>query len=218
MTGTVVSVRDAWPRVQAPMRILLALPVVSLSTPIELYRLHHKCNEWLDERPEPLRLEHQRDHRIRIKLVTHCLTEGLPCHTPFCTDEECVLCGIHWEIAVATHLLVSLLDAPQVRGKTAMAWERLRQIKSDFPILKAWPHGPFSTSLIKSFQHWSRLFFMPCLKAAFALFHASCSITFPFERVNFRRAARNSRRMAANWSFHQYIEPLACLRLRRGIE
>ena len=52
---------------------------------------------------------------------SHCLTEGLPCHTPFCADKECVLCIIHREIAVATHLLVSLLKAPQVRVKTAMA-------------------------------------------------------------------------------------------------
>ena len=49
-------------------------------------------------------------------------------------------------------------------------------------------------------------------------FHASCSIASPFERVDFRRAARHSWRRAVNWSFHQYIEPLACLRLQRGIE
>ena len=59
---------------------------------------------------------------------------------------------------------------------------------------------------------------MPRFKAAFALFHASCSRESAFERVNLCRAARHSRRRAANWSFHQYIEPLACLRLRRGIE
>ena len=39
-------------------------------------------------------------------------------------------------------------------------------------ILKARPHGSFSTSPIKSFQHCRRLFFMPRLRAAFALFHA----------------------------------------------
>ena len=32
------------------MRFLLALPVVTLSTPIKLPRLHHKCDECLDER------------------------------------------------------------------------------------------------------------------------------------------------------------------------
>ena len=59
---------------------------------------------------------------------------------------------------------------------------------------------------------------MPRLKAAFAPFHASCSRTSSFERVIFHRAARHTQRRAANWSFHQYIETLACLRLRRGIE
>ena len=59
---------------------------------------------------------------------------------------------------------------------------------------------------------------MPRHKAAFAPFHASCGIASLFERVNFRRDARHSRRRAARWSFHQYIEPLACLRLRRDIE
>ena len=73
-------------------------------------------------------------------------------------------------------------------------------------ILKARPHWSFSTSTIKSFQHWSRLSFMPCLRADFAFFHASCSRVLPFERVNLRRAARHSRRRTDNWSFHQYIE------------
>ena len=58
---------------------------------------------------------------VRSELGTHCLIEGLPCHTPFCSEEEYVLCIIHREIAVATHLLVSLLKAPQVRIKTVMA-------------------------------------------------------------------------------------------------
>ena len=103
------------------MRFLLALPVVSLPAPIELSLSHYKCDELLDERPKPLRLEHQRDHRVRGELGTHCLTEGLPCRAPLCADEECVLCIIHRGIAVITHLLVSLLKALQVRFKTAMA-------------------------------------------------------------------------------------------------
>ena len=52
-----------------------------------------------------------------------------------------MLCGIHREIAVATRLLVSLLEAPQVRVKTAIARERLRQIKADFPVLSVQPDG-----------------------------------------------------------------------------
>ena len=73
-------------------------------------------------------------------LGTHCLTEGLSYHTSFCADEERVLRGIHREIAVAKHL-VSLPEAPQVRVKTAMAWERLRQLKADFHVLSVQPGG-----------------------------------------------------------------------------
>ena len=133
--------QGAEPRVEAPMRFLLALPVVTLSTPIKLPRLHHKCDEWLDEHQEQFRLEHERDHRVRSKLGTHRLTEDLPSHTPFFADEECVLRVIHREIAVATRLLVSLLKATQVRVETAMARERLRQIKADFPVLSVQPGG-----------------------------------------------------------------------------
>ena len=39
--------------------------------------------------------------------------------------------------------------------------------------LKARPYGSFSTSPIKSLPHWSRLFFMTCLRA---VFHTSCSM------------------------------------------
>ena len=40
-------------------------------------------------------------------------------------------------------------------------------------ILKARPHGSFLTPPIKSYPHWSRLLFMPCLRAVLAVFHAS---------------------------------------------
>ena len=59
---------------------------------------------------------------------------------------------------------------------------------------------------------------MPRIKAAFFLFHDSCSRESPFKRVNFHRTARHSRCRVANWSFHQYNESLACLRFQRGIE
>ena len=52
-----------------------------------------------------------------------------------------MFCGIYREIAVATRLLVSLLKAPQVHVETAMARERLRQIKADFPVLSIQPGG-----------------------------------------------------------------------------
>ena len=73
-------------------------------------------------------------------------------------------------------------------------------------ILKVRSYGSFSTSQITSFQHWSRLFFMPCLRADFAIFHASCSRKSPFKRVNVHSAARHFRRRTDNWPFHQYIE------------
>ena len=76
----------------------------------------------------------------------------------------------------------------------------------------------FSTSPIKSFQHWSLLFFMPCLRADFAILHASRSRESPFERMNLRRAARHSRRRTGNWSSHQYIEAPERLCPQRGIE
>ena len=73
-------------------------------------------------------------------------------------------------------------------------------------IWKARPHGSFSTSPIKFFQHWSQVFFMPCLKADFAFFHASRSRESPFGRVNLRCAVMHFRRRTDNWSFYQYIE------------
>ena len=85
-------------------------------------------------------------------------------------------------------------------------------------ILKARPHGSFSTSPIKSFKHSSRLFFMPCLGADFAFNHASRSRGSPFYRVNLRRAVRHFRRRTDNWSFHQYIESPVCPRPRRVME
>ena len=59
---------------------------------------------------------------------------------------------------------------------------------------------------------------MPCLRANFAFFHASCSRGSPFERVNFRRAVRHFRRRTYNSSFHQYIESPVRPCPRRGME
>ena len=73
-------------------------------------------------------------------------------------------------------------------------------------ILEARPHGSLSTSPIKAFQHWSRLFFMPYLRAYFAFFHASHIRGSLFEQANHRCAVRHFRRRTDNWSFHQYIE------------
>ena len=114
------------------MRFLLALPFVTLPTLIKFSRLYYKCDESLDERPDPSRLERQRNHRVRDELSTHCLADGDPCHAPLCADEESVLRIIQRGIAVTTHLLASLFRAPQVRAKTAMALERLRQMEASF--------------------------------------------------------------------------------------
>ena len=74
-------------------------------------------------------------------------------------------------------------------------------------ILEVKPHGSFSTSLIKYFQHRSWLFFMPCLRDDFAIFNASRSRESPFERVNLRRAVRHSWSRTDNWSFLATISP-----------
>ena len=69
----------------------------------------------------------------------------------FCADEECVLRIIHMGIAVVTHLLVSLLEAPQVRVKTESARERLRQIQADFPVLFFQPGGELRDQVVGPF-------------------------------------------------------------------
>ena len=104
------------------------------------------------------------------------------------------------------------------RSALSRPWVFLLVTSLFVTILKARPHGSFSTSLIKSFEHWSRLFFMPCLRAGFAFFHASRSRGSPFERVNLRRVVRHFRRRTDNWSFHQYIESPVRPCQQRGME
>ena len=62
-------------------------------------------------------LEHERSHRVRSELSTHCPTNGLPCHAPLGADKEYVLCIIHMGTAVSTRLIVCLFKALQVRIK-----------------------------------------------------------------------------------------------------
>ena len=61
-------------------------------------------------------------------------------------------------------------------------------------------------------------FFMPCLRADFAFFHASRSRGSPFERVKLRRVVRHIRRRTDNRSFHQYIESSVLVYPRRCME
>ena len=85
-------------------------------------------------------------------------------------------------------------------------------------ILKARPHWSFLTSQIKSFQHSSLLFFMPCPRADFGFFHASRSRGPLFKRVNLRHAVRHFRRRTDSWSLNQYIDFQARPCLRQGLE
>ena len=50
-------------------------------------------------------------------------------------DKECMLCIVHKGPAVATRLIVSFLEALQVRIKATMARKRLRQVKADLSVL-----------------------------------------------------------------------------------
>ena len=112
-------------------------------TPIELPRLHHQGGEWLDKHPFLFRLEHEGDHRVRGELCAHCPTDSLPCHAPPGIDKECVLCIVHKGSAVATRLIVSFLEALQVRIKATMAQKRLRQVKADLAVLSIQPSEIF---------------------------------------------------------------------------
>ena len=58
-----------------------------------------------------------------------------PFPPPPVTDKECVHCIFHKGTAVATRLIVSFLEALQVRIKATMARKRLRQVKADLTVL-----------------------------------------------------------------------------------
>ena len=128
LTWTTKSAHDAGPRVQAPMRFLLAIVVAALCTPIELPRLNHQGDKWLDKHPYLFRLEHERDHRVRSELCAHCPTDSHPFRAPPGTDKEYVLCIFQKGPTVATRLIVSFLEAVQVRIKATIA--RKRQVAS----------------------------------------------------------------------------------------
>ena len=87
--------------------------------------------------PENLKLEHQRNHRVKSEFSTHRPTNDLPCWAPAGTD--CFFCIIHRGTAVATRLIVSFLKVLQVRIKAAMSRKRLRQVEADFTLLSIQP-------------------------------------------------------------------------------
>ena len=60
---------------------------------------------------------------------------------------------------------------------------------------------------------------MPCLRADFAFFHASCGRGSSFERVNLFRAVRHSRRRTYNWSLSTTVDyPSLLVPARRAQE
>ena len=82
-------------------------------------------------------------------------------------------------------------------------------------ILKGWPHGFFLISPIRSFQQRIRLFFMPRVRANFAVFHAMSSAASPDEWENFRRAVKNHKgwfRESLIWLFFSLMGSLTMYR------
>ena len=86
-------------------------------------------------------MEHERHHRVRGELCAYFPTDSPSYHAPPGTEKECMLCIVHKGSAVATRLVVSLLEALQVRIKAAMALKRLRQVKADLTVLSIQPGG-----------------------------------------------------------------------------
>ena len=134
---------------------------------------------------------------------------------PYLAQTKSVLCIFHMGTAVTTRLIVSFLEALQVRIKATMARKRLRQVKADLTVLFIQPGGELRD---QTMCQSPGLVTMPCLRADFAFFHASYSRGTLFERVNLRRTVRHFRRRTDNWSFHQYIESPVRPCPRRGVE
>ena len=131
------------------MRFLLVHPIFLFPMPIELSRLITSVTN--DLMSIQIRSDWSiRDHRFKSKFGTHCLTNGLVYHAPLNADEEYVLRIIHREIAVATRLLVSLVETPQVRVETAITWERLPglpQVRKVRGMVVVWKRSRFSQEI-----------------------------------------------------------------------
>ena len=123
------------------MRFLLVPVVSALCTPIELPLLYHQGDECLDKYPFWFRLEHERDHHVRGELCARFPTDSLFCHIPPGTEKECVLCIVHKGSAVATRLVVTSLEALQVRIEATIARKRLRKVRADLTVLSIQPGG-----------------------------------------------------------------------------
>ena len=68
-------------------------------------------------------------------------TDSLPFSAPPGTDKERVLCIVHKGSAVATRLIISFLEALQVRIEATMARKLLCQVKADLTVLSIQPGG-----------------------------------------------------------------------------
>ena len=108
--------REYRPRCDFYWPPLLPRPARPLSSHVFITRVTndsisiHICSDWS-----------MRDHRVRSELCAHCPTTNLPFRVPPGTDKECMLCIFHKGPAVATRLIVSFLEALQVRIKATMA-------------------------------------------------------------------------------------------------
>ena len=85
---------------------------------------------------------HEGNHRVMSELCAHCTTDSLSCNALTGTDKECVLCILHKGSAVATRLIVSFLEALQVRIKSTMAQKRLCQKKAELAVPPCEPCSP----------------------------------------------------------------------------
>ena len=72
-------------------------------------------------------------------MCAHCPTDSLPFRALPGTDKECVLCIFHKGSKVVTRLIVSFLEALQVRIKATMARKCLLQVKADLTVLSIQP-------------------------------------------------------------------------------
>ena len=129
----------------------------------------HICSDWI-----------MRETIVsREWVVRYCPTDSLAVGAPSGTDKECVLCIFHNGYAVATRLIVSFLEALQVRIKATMSRKRLRQVKTDLTVFSIQPGGELWVQRCVHLPDWS-----PCHLVC----HFSTSLRFPSLRMAFARA------------------------------
>ena len=123
------------------MRLLLALVVAALRTPIELLVFItrvtndsisiHICSDWSMRETIVSGVSCAPTTRRRASLSAPHLAQ---------TKSVC-FCIVHKGSAVATRLTVSFLEALQVRIEATMTRKRFRQVKADLTLLSIQPGG-----------------------------------------------------------------------------